>query len=240
MCLLMIPKKLVLSSTAYQRLKAIEQHTMLGSGYDVALKDLEIRGAGNLFGFKQSGHMGAVGFEMYCKILRETVDETLGVSTTGAVPPRVIFDGPALLPSGFIPLVEDRLYLYQRLSESFDIKTVDDIKNEIRDRFGPLPESAENLITVARIRAMLVETPVTFLHVKSAVSTVHLSSFSEKYSPETFVVELAKRIPPHLAFFKLKPGRKESIILEISPAGGTEIIIIIKAFVKLFSLKDSN
>ena len=77
-CYLLVPKGKTISENARKRLKAIEQYTSLGSGYEISLKDLEIRGAGNLFGYKQSGNIATVGFEMYCKILQEAVDETTG------------------------------------------------------------------------------------------------------------------------------------------------------------------
>lgn len=239
-CLLLIPKNTVLNSAAYRRLKAIEQHTMLGSGYDIALKDLEIRGAGNLFGYRQSGHMGAVGFEMYCKLLQETVDETLGVTETRVSPPKILYDGPTLLPKDFVPLVEDRLYLYQRLSEASVLNEVNDIQAEIRDRFGPLPEPAENLVHVSAIRVGLTGSALSYLHVKKSGLEAHFTSFDGFASPGALIASLEEAIPPHLAFFRLKPGKGEILIVEAELMKNTDSKKIVKSFVKLFSKNDSD
>lgn len=239
-CLLLIPHKFKLSNTAYRRLKAIEQHTMLGSGYDVALKDLEIRGAGNLFGFKQSGHMGAIGFEMYCRILQEAVDETFGIINTSVTPPRVLIDGPALLPGDYVQLVEDRLYFYQRLSEARKKTTVKDVKNEIRDRFGKLPEAAENLVLVSDLRVSLTGSTVTLLHLKHRGFVVHVSGLKDGTSPPSFLSSLTAIFPPWRGTVKLKPGNNESLLVEVEIFDTVETKNAVYQFVKLFSLGDSN
>ena len=100
-------------------MKSIEFNTALGSGYTIAMKDLELRGSGNLFGLEQSGRVARVGLNLYNKILAESVRESQGKRANGGVfLPRVIFSGDALFPSTYMPLVEDRLYYYQSISET--------------------------------------------------------------------------------------------------------------------------
>ncbi len=165
-CYLLLPPGKKLGEDAYRRLKAIEQYTSLSSGYDIAMKDLEIRGAGNLFGYKQSGHIGAVGFEMYCKLLHEAVNEATGKTVSAHEPVKVIINDMALFENTYIPLVQDRLFFYQRLSEIEDLEKLRDVRAEIRDRFGPFPRSAENLLKAAYFRILLSNSSVSSLHFK--------------------------------------------------------------------------
>jgi transcription-repair coupling factor (superfamily II helicase) len=140
---------------AEDRLKVLEHHTDLGSGYRIALKDLEIRGAGNMLGSEQSGHAHAVGFDLYLRWLEETV---LALRGQGAVehpaPPDVVLDRPAHLPEGFVPDDEVKLDLYRRLARATSSGEIDELRAEMRERFGPLPEEAENLLHMARLRVL--------------------------------------------------------------------------------------
>jgi transcription-repair coupling factor (superfamily II helicase) len=140
---------------AEDRLKVLEHHTDLGSGYRIALKDLEIRGAGNMLGAEQSGHAHAVGFDLYLRWLEETV---LGLRGQGTIehpaPPDVVLDRPAHLPEGFVPDDEVKLDLYRRLARATSSGEIDELRAEMRERFGPLPEEAENLLYMARLRVL--------------------------------------------------------------------------------------
>ena len=140
---------------AEDRLKVLEHHTDLGSGYRIALKDLEIRGAGNMLGSEQSGHAHAVGFDLYLRWLEETV---LALRGQGAVehpaPPDVVLDRPAHLPEGYVPDDEVKLDLYRRLARATSAGEIDELRAEMRERFGPLPDEAENLLHMARLRVL--------------------------------------------------------------------------------------
>ena len=152
-CFLCVPKSHKLSSAAFQRLKAVEHYTALGSGYSVAMRDLEIRGAGNLFGFEQSGHIARVGLSLYNKILSETINEKRGlVEGPARQPVSVSFDGAALFGVDYMPLVEDRLYYYQRLSKAEETREVAQIKTEVLDRFGKMTKEVKNLFLVGRVK----------------------------------------------------------------------------------------
>jgi transcription-repair coupling factor (superfamily II helicase) len=140
---------------AEDRLKVLEHHTDLGSGYRIALKDLEIRGAGNMLGAEQSGHAHAVGFDLYLRWLEETVLALRGQGTVEhPAPPDVVLDRPAHLPEGFVPDDEVKLDLYRRLARATSSGEIDELRAEMRERFGPLPEEAENLLYMARLRVL--------------------------------------------------------------------------------------
>ena len=140
---------------AEDRLKVLEHHTDLGSGYRIALKDLEIRGAGNMLGAEQSGHAHAVGFDLYLRWLEETVLALRGQGTVEhPAPPDVVLDRPAHLPEGFVPDDEVKLDLYRRLARASSSGEIDELRAEMRERFGPLPEEAENLLHMARLRVL--------------------------------------------------------------------------------------
>ncbi|MEO8294698.1 MAG: transcription-repair coupling factor [Gemmatimonadota bacterium] len=152
-CYLLVPDQIALE--AEDRLKVLEHHTDLGSGYRIALKDLELRGAGNMLGAEQSGHAYAVGFDLYLRWLEETVQSLRG---RGAIehpaPPDVVLDRPAHLPEGYVPDDEVKLDLYRRLARASSSGEIDELRAEMRERFGPLPEEAENLLYMARLRVL--------------------------------------------------------------------------------------
>ncbi len=151
-----------LSEVAQRRLQAVFEATELGAGMQIALRDLEIRGAGNLLGSEQSGHMAAVGFDLYVRLLGEAV-ERLKALQRGETPPPPISSRPAVtldlpltayLPDGYIPDLNLRLAVYQRLSQAQDDAEASAIEQELRDRFGQLPPAARNLLWVLRLRLM--------------------------------------------------------------------------------------
>ncbi len=143
---------------AEERLKVLEHHTELGSGYRIALKDLELRGAGNLLGAEQSGHAQAVGFDLYLRWLEETVrglrNRQGDAPPAPPAPPDVVFDRPARLPDDYIPDDEGKLDLYRRLARAGTIDEIGELGREIRERFGPLPAEAEHFLDLTRLRVL--------------------------------------------------------------------------------------
>ena len=152
-CYLLVPD--TIDADAEERLKVLEHHTDLGAGYRIALKDLEIRGAGNLLGAEQSGHAQAVGFDLYMRWLEETVKSLRGQGTTAhPAPPDVVLDRPAHLPDGYVPDDDVKLDLYRRLARASSPGDIDGLRDELRERFGPLPAEAETLLDMARLRVL--------------------------------------------------------------------------------------
>jgi transcription-repair coupling factor (superfamily II helicase) len=154
-CYLLVPD--LLDANAEERLRVLEHHSDLGAGYRIAQRDLEIRGAGNLLGREQSGHAHAVGFDMYLRWLHETVEALKDERGTGSGPfpaPDVVLDLPAHLPESYVASDAAKLDLYRRLARAQGPCEIADIRDELRDRFGPLPPEAERLVLVADLRAL--------------------------------------------------------------------------------------
>ena len=141
-----------LTETAHERLVTVAQHADLGSGMHIALKDLEIRGAGNLLGGEQSGHIADVGFDLYVRLVGEALAEVKGLPAEQAGDVRVELPVNASIPADYLPHERLRLEAYKRLADAHTDETVDEVAAEFTDRFGPLPEAVENLLAVARLR----------------------------------------------------------------------------------------
>jgi transcription-repair coupling factor (superfamily II helicase) len=149
---LLIPADGRLDETAQRRLRVIEEMTELGAGFRLAMRDLEIRGSGNLLGAAQHGHIAAVGFDLYSKLLGEAVSELKGEPVADRVDPVISADVEALLPEAFVPEVNQRLTLYKRLAEIERDDEVAAMRAELADRFGPLPPAVETLLDVVALR----------------------------------------------------------------------------------------
>jgi transcription-repair coupling factor (superfamily II helicase) len=133
----------------------LEHHTELGAGYRIALRDLELRGAGNLLGAEQSGHAHAVGFDLYMRWLGDAVRALKGERAGGTFPPPdVIFDGSAHLADVYIPDEDAKLHFYRRLAQAGQLSEIAALREELRDRFGPLPAEADRLLTISELRAL--------------------------------------------------------------------------------------
>ena len=163
---LLVPKGRRITETAGKRLRAILEASELGAGFRIAMRDLEIRGAGNVLGAEQSGNIHAVGFELYAQLLNEAVAEAQVGQTDGASPDpelkvptqvRVSLDLSAYIPEAYIPHLPTRLAVYQRLTRIPSRSDVGDIGEELRDRFGPLPQVVESLLYLVDLRLLAAE-----------------------------------------------------------------------------------
>ncbi|HYH27857.1 MAG TPA: transcription-repair coupling factor, partial [Actinomycetota bacterium] len=146
------PPQASLSEEAHERLAAISRFTELGSGFRVAMRDLEIRGAGNLLGAEQSGHIAAVGFDTYCRLLAESVAELRGQPLPEEKDVRLELPVRAFLPSSYLGEERLRLELYRRISSARSDEELGRLREEALDRFGPLPPEAETLFELTRLR----------------------------------------------------------------------------------------
>jgi transcription-repair coupling factor (superfamily II helicase) len=152
-CYLLVPTDV--TPEAEERLRVLEHHTALGAGYQVALKDLELRGGGNLLGAEQSGFATAVGLETYQRLVTSTVKRLKG-DTKGAraATTQVSVEGEAYLPDEYVFGADQKVHLYRRLSRLNEQAEVADLREELRDRFGPLPAQAKRLLDAAELRAL--------------------------------------------------------------------------------------
>ena len=195
---LFFPPDRTLSEEAYERLKTIGEHTELGSGFKIAMRDLEIRGAGNLLGGDQSGHIAAVGYDLYVQMVSEAVAELKGEPLRP--PAEIKLDVPvdANLPSDYVSREDLRLEAYRRLATVTSDTEVDDIRDEWLDRYGPLPEPAEALLAVGRLRAACARTGVREAVVAKAGSGT-IRELLGRLSPLTLktsqAIRLQRRFP---------------------------------------------
>lgn len=159
-CYLIVPPLVTITEDARRRLKAIEEFSDLGSGFNIAMQDLDIRGAGNLLGAEQSGFITDMGYETYQKILAEAMEE-LGVETgMSAARSEEAFvedcnietDQPAMIPDSYIDITAEKIRIYKRLDSMTGDKEIDRVKSQLEDRFGKMPEEADNLFYVVKIR----------------------------------------------------------------------------------------
>ncbi|MSX32403.1 MAG: transcription-repair coupling factor, partial [Actinobacteria bacterium] len=191
---LLHPRDKVLSEEAYERLKAIGEFTDLGSGFKLAMRDLEIRGAGNMLGGAQSGHIAAVGFDLYCELVTEAVSELKGERIEQ--PFEVVLDLPAdaHLPRDYVERDDVRMEAYRRLAGVESPQDVDDIEAEWLDRYGPPPAAADALLDAARLRAECVRLRIS--NVSIMRTTARLVGLS---LPESRKVRLTRLAPKSIA-----------------------------------------
>ena len=153
-CLLLIPPGKKLKKESFDRLKAIEQNTALGSGHAISQKDLEIRGSGSLFGYKQSGHISTVGFEMYCDLLKKEINLKKNPKKNNE-PPVIVIDGKAEIPSSYIKNRRIKIDYYFKISRAINDQEVCVIEQDLTSGFGGLPKETKVLLNMARARVLL-------------------------------------------------------------------------------------
>ena len=162
------PADKVLGETAYERLRTIGEHTELGSGFKIAMRDLEIRGSGNLLGRDQSGHIAAIGYDLYVQMVADAVAELKGEQKVAPVELSLDLPADAHLPSSYVEREDLRIEAYRRLTQVADDQQVDDLRVEWEDRFGPLPSPALQLLDVARLRVECMRTGIQEVSVAPA------------------------------------------------------------------------
>jgi transcription-repair coupling factor (superfamily II helicase) len=151
-CYLLVDENRHLSPESARRLRAIEEFSQMGAGFALAMRDLELRGAGNILGTQQSGHIAMVGYELYCALLEKAVRQLKKLPPRDTIDVNIDLPGEAYLPRGFVPDMRAKIDLYRRLARLTTENAVDDFGAELVDRFGPLPEVVEHLLELARLR----------------------------------------------------------------------------------------
>jgi transcription-repair coupling factor (superfamily II helicase) len=151
---LLVPRSGELTPTAVQRLQAISEFDYLGAGYRIAMRDLEIRGAGNLLGPQQSGHINAIGLDLYTRMIRDEIARLRGEDRAERTEAKVSIPLPAFLPDSYVHDTEERMDIYRRLSRQVDSAGIEGMRDELRDRFGPLPQQAENMLALVDLKIM--------------------------------------------------------------------------------------
>ena len=215
-CYLIVPEHT--DEDAERRLRVLEHHTELGAGYRVALKDMELRGAGNLLGPEQSGYVHAVGFDLYLRLLDETVTRMLRGDDAPAPPPAdVTLDVSSYLPDDYIASQAVKLDLYRRLGAARGVEGVDELRTEVRDRFGQLPDPAEAYFALARLRLLGAPLGVEGILVRGDEARI------------TFRADAVPRLKPLAAAFRdvqfqVDVRRVQPLSLKLTRLGGATLL----------------
>ena len=248
-CYLVIPPVHTLTRVALRRLQALEEFTDLGSGFQLATRDLEIRGAGNLLGGEQSGFIMEMGFEMYHKILDEAVaelrNEEFGDVFAGTSSERPSFmnedvaielDADALLPSSWIPADTDRYDAYKRLYNAHTEEEIDAVFAELRDRYGALPEDAENLWYAVRLRIVALPTGFLRVNLRETTLTVELPPDTDTRYYETAFQRLLPVITSmqNARFVQ----NKKRLFVEVQLARRDDAIVVVEQFASAVTSPD--
>jgi transcription-repair coupling factor (superfamily II helicase) len=202
---LLIPGEQAITPDAEKRLRALQELDGLGGGFKLALHDLEIRGAGNLLGEQQSGQITAIGFELYTEMMQKAVQELKGEEVAPEVEPEIRLGIPAYFPDSYIPDVNQRLYFYKRLASLRNRPELEEIKGEIKDRYGPYGAFVENLFMLMDLRRVLKE----FLVQQISVSDGKVFMLFHPQSPVK-VDKLLELIKEPKSRFRLAPDGRLS------------------------------
>ena len=165
-CYLLLEANQTLNEKCKKRLNALTEYSKLGSGYQIAMKDLEIRGAGNILGTEQSGHIAIVGYEMYCDFLSAAVNALKHMPLPIRIDTEIDLPGCGSLPDEYIPIQKDKIDFYRRFNRVTKFQEALELRNELQDRFGKLPPEAEYLFVLAQIRLVAFDYRVKSIKMK--------------------------------------------------------------------------
>ncbi len=215
-CYLLVPESI--DEDANRRLTILEHHTQLGAGYQIALKDLELRGAGNLLGPEQSGFVHAVGFDMYLRMLDETVRRVLrGDDAPKWQPAEISLDLPSYLPDEYIASQNAKLDIYRRLTHMSDVAEIGALQSEVRDRFGVLPEPARVFFAAALLRVLAGASDIESVLVRGNEARI---TFREHAVPRMKGISAAF----HEVQFQAEVRRAHPLSLKLTRLGGAEML----------------
>jgi transcription-repair coupling factor (superfamily II helicase) len=194
-----------LTTEAAQRLSALSDYTELGAGFKIAMRDLEIRGAGNLLGDEQSGHVAALGFELYMQMLDEAVaaageDGDAAAGEELPEPVRLDVNVDAYVPADYVPYEQAKIEVHRRVAGAFEVADVEGLREELEDRFGPVPEPLENLLALQRARIKFGE---------AGVRTVSFRGDRLTVTPVELDSQRAKRLHEELPEALYESGRSQ-------------------------------
>jgi len=218
---LLISDGSTLTSDAQKRLKVLMDFSQLGSGVNIALNDLRIRGGGNILGFSQSGHIKAIGYELYLKLIEQAMAELKGETWQEEISPEINTDLPVFIPHSYIEESDVRLEIYRRLSTIKEELELRGMVREIEDRFGPPPEEVLNLISVIKIKMGLKKIGSTRLDIKDGSMIFSFSKDTHLSPPK--LVDLVAHHADNFRFLsdqKLKViNRKKGALATLEEAG---------------------
>ena len=236
-CHLLIPKK-PLEKSAFRRLRSLEQNTALGSGYNISMEDLEIRGAGSIFGHKQSGHITTVGFQMYCDLLSIEIQRTKSEDGVVQKAPNVTTSFQPDISSDYIENMSLRIDYYYRIGSATSVEQLNKIEKELVDVFGPIPDKTKKLLLVASLKNRYKSTPVSQIDIQDSVLKIVVQPFNEE---EQLVFLSRIGVYKHKTLesvrFKEVSGGLLGVFLNVSGSG--DVFDLLFNFVHLFDPIDT-
>lgn len=221
-CYLIVEEGRVLTRPAARRLKAIQEFSELGAGFKIAMRDLEIRGAGNILGTEQSGHIAAVGYELYCQLLENAVRQLKGEAPR--VTPHVHIDLPieAYLPNEYVPPGRQKLDVYRSLSAVTTLEELARFLDELRDRFGPVPEVGENLVALRELELLAFAWRITTVRLEEGYAVF-------EYADAGRIRALAGR---HAKMLRVVDSRAAFLVLPNPPMLGRKLVEHLKSVLR--------
>ena len=214
---LIIPNESLLTKDAQKRLKVLMEHSDLGSGFQIAMNDLKIRGGGTILGASQSGHIAAVGYDMFLKLMEDAMAELKGEAPLESLEPEINVRMSAFISESYIPDIDQRLAAYRRLAKMTELKEIDDFKTELIDRYGELPKEASNLLFKIVLKILSRKTGVSRLDLTGQQLLLHFSDVHMKNTER--LVDMILSAPER---YKLKKGHVLSVKLA-GYAGGSHL-----------------
>lgn len=209
-CYIFYPRRLPLSDIAEKRLQTIAQCTELGSGFKIALRDLELRGAGNILGPEQHGHILEVGFDFYCKLLEEAVNSEKGIKIERERPVEIDLQADAYIPTDYIPDPSQRINIYRKFASCSDSQSLEKIREELEDRYGDIPLSCLTLFELVELRQLAKRLGIEKIGERDGEVEVEFGPQTQ-VPPDKFI-ELAKGLRE-----KIKFKQTEKFKISISP-----------------------
>lgn len=224
------PEK-VLTEVAEKRLQAIKEFTELGSGFKIALRDLSIRGAGNLLGPEQHGFIASVGFDLYSDMLADAIRELKGESLPQVVEPQVELAVDAYLPERYIPDSMQKIEIYKKFVSCRRLEDVDDLQEEIEDRFGDIPQEVLNLLAVTRIKIWAIRHDFKSISQQGSEVTLKLHERQNKHVQGDRLFDLTKRFRERI---KLTAGQNITMTLRMRGLTAEQSLKLLLEFMEAF------
>jgi len=214
---LFIPKESTLGKDAQKRLKVLMEHSDLGSGFQIAMSDLKIRGGGTILGASQSGHIAAVGYDMFLKLMENSMAELKGEKVQESLEPEININMPASIPESYIADIDQRLCAYRRLAKMTELNEIADFKAELMDRFGDLNTETENLLLKIMLRVLAIKAGVNRVDLKGWQLSLSFSQAHQKNPSGIIDMVLSEKdrfeiTPEHILKARMKKGDTSFLI----------------------------
>ena len=218
----------VLSEIASKRLRAIKEFTEFGSGFKIAMRDLEIRGAGNILGAEQHGHIDTVGYDMYCELLAQSVSEITGEVPKESWQPNIYINVEAYIPPSFVKNHSTRLDIYKKIASIENEEEKIEVSSEICDRFGDLPKAVESLLKIAEIKYLAKDANIKEITLKDDSIISYFKADMDIHAISGLVSVFGRR-------FFVSAGERPHMALKTDPKGKEDILEIVKKMLKEYN-----